>query len=323
MNEITDLVQATADRDSYKIQCFVIDQQNESIKKWINSAREEFQTYLSLKLQKSMRTKKMLIHEEDEISYQLGVWEGWLRAFLALQEEELKENDIISMAVEKSPKTGQIILCLYQNGRTMQHGALARTLDMSYNALTNAMKRVISSGAVSVSRTGRSTHYTLTPAACKYCREKLEREAQVTASVKIEALAESLEKIAKQLKASEALSVKPADQIHLYNNEYLSDAKRVASIIQFGGKKILHLEEEPTSNTSIPILESQPQDKFLVSSPELVFKNSYPIPQRSYPLKAVSYKQLPRQPIPKSIIPRYNVPRKQSRQSHSQSHKEI
>lgn len=323
MSDIDNLMQAVVDRDSYKVQCFIVDRQNELVDNWMHSRREEFLRYLSLAMQKSVRAKKKLIHEEDEIPYQLGVWEGWVQAFYTLQNEELKEHDIICMAVKKNPQTYQIIRCLYQNDRTMKHGRLAKTLGISYKDLIDDMKRVISSGAVSVSGTGRNTHYTLTPVACKYCRERMERDAQTVARDEIEALADSLEDIAKLLKTgangTEQRSINLSDIIHISHkgDEHLSDAKQVSAIVEFAGRKILQVDDV-VSNVSIPISETRSLDKISSFFTGRSLKNSY---QKPFPHSLDDRHYRTKQPLPKS----YTAPallRKQSLSPHPQFPKE-
>lgn len=176
INVNSDPIKAASTRDLYSLQLLIVDGQNEILQSWLAPSQEVFHTKLRLNMQKSARARRSLIRPEDEIPYHLGVWDGWLQAFHSLDDAQSRENDIISMAVEKSPKTEEIIRFLYQNDHALRHGELADALGMSYSALSNAMKRVIASGAVSVSRTGRNTRYTLTPASRRCCEEFLKSD---------------------------------------------------------------------------------------------------------------------------------------------------
>lgn len=243
-----DLKQAVADRDLYVIQCFVVDQQNLLLKDWLDESHTSFHSNLQRSLQKSHRIKRQLVAPEDEIPYHLGVWEGWLLAFRALYDEENKERDILEAAVAKSHNTAKIIQFLYDHGRPICHGELADALGMHYNTLTNAMKRVIGCGAVSASRTGRNTRYTLTPAARHYCRKEANWEKVVPKS-KEEILLEGLIKIYQSRRKPGNLSVSAGDSVRISERDGgLSEQKRLARIIQIGREKILDLE--PTDLSS-------------------------------------------------------------------------
>lgn len=146
----------------YTIQCFVVDQQNSLLKAWLNEPLQNFHLILQRSLQKSSRIKRQFIAPKDEISYHLGVLDGWVQAFHALYDERILENDILELGVAKSPNTKKIMRALYKHGQPIRHEELAEALGMNYGALTNAMKRVIGCGAVSASRSGRNTCYTLT-----------------------------------------------------------------------------------------------------------------------------------------------------------------
>ena len=243
-----DLKQAVADRDLYVIQCFVVDQQNLLLKDWLDESHTSFHSNLQRSLQKSHRTKRQLVAPEDEIPYQLGVWEGWIQAFRALYDEANKENDILEAAVAKSPNTAKIIRFLYHHGRPICHGELADALGMHYNTLTNAMKRVIECGAVSASRTGRNTRYTLTPAARQYCRKETQWEKVVPKS-REELLLEELIKLYQSKQKPGSLSASVGDSVRISEKGVgLSEQKRLARIIQIGGEKILDLEPADLSS---------------------------------------------------------------------------
>lgn len=159
-----DLKQAVDDQNLLSVQCFVADQQNLLLKDWLDKSHANFHSNLQRSLQKSHRIKRQSVAPEDEISYQLGVWEGWLQAFRALYDEANRENDILEAVVAKSPNVAKIIQFLYHHKRPICHGELADALGLSYNVLTDSMKLIIACGAVSAFRTGKNTRYTLTEA---------------------------------------------------------------------------------------------------------------------------------------------------------------
>lgn len=240
------LEQAITGQDLYAVQCFVVDQQNLLLKDWLDDSHRSFHANLQRSLQTSHRVKRHLVASKDEIPYQLGVWEGWIQAFRTLHDEENRENDIIQLAAAKSPNTAKIIRFLYQYERPIYHGELADALGMRYNTLTNAMKRVIESGAVSASRTGRNTRYVLTPAAKQYCRKQIKWEKTLSKSREA-ILLEELIKIYQSKGNAGGLSVSAGDSIRISEgNGELSEQKRLAKIIQIGGEKIVNLE--PTND---------------------------------------------------------------------------
>lgn len=238
-----DLMQAVTNQDLYAIQCFVVDQQNLLLKNWLNESHQSFRSIVQRSSQKSHRAKRQLIASEDEIPYQMGIWEGWIQAFLALYDEENKENDILELAVAKSPNTAKIIRFLYQHNRPICHGELADALGMNYSALTNAMKRVIGCGAVTASRTGRNTRYTLTPAAKQYCQKEISWE-KVLPKSKETILLEKLIKIYQDKEKKGAFSASKGDSGHVSrgDGERSSERKRFAKNTQTGAEEILESE---------------------------------------------------------------------------------
>lgn len=243
-----DLKQAVTDRDLYSIRCFVTDQQNLLLKDWQDGSLEQLHSTLQRSVQKSHRVKRQLVAQEDEIPYQLGVWEGWVQAIRALYDQQDKGLHMIRSAVAGSPNTAKIIRFLYQYERPICHGELADRLGMRYNTLTGAMKRVIGCGAVSASRTGRNTRYVLTPAAKQYCRQEAEWE-KVLPKSREELLLEELLKLYRAKEKGGAVS--EGDLIRVGDGKELSERKRLMRVRQMGAEKILDLEPAD-DNASIP-----------------------------------------------------------------------
>lgn len=246
-NTNVDLKQAVTDQDLYTIQCFVVDQQNLLLKIWLNETRENFCSTLQQSLQKSHRTKRQLVMPKDEVSYQLGIWEGCLQVFHILYDEERKENDILELAVSKSPNTEKIIRFLYELDRPICHGELANALEMNYSALTNAMKKVIGCGAVSASRTGRNTRYTLTTAGRKYCQKETAWKNALSKSQEfllVEELVKSAEKLKELLNGRKQSGVvTTTDNVRFYHQGKLSGRGRFKTIYDIAGiEKILEFE---------------------------------------------------------------------------------
>lgn len=276
-NASVDLKQAIIDQDLYTIQCFMVDEQNSILKNWLDEPSQVFCSSLQRSLQKLSRVKRQFITPGDEIPYQLGFWEGWLQAFRSLYDEENKKKDILELAVAKSPNTAKIIRFLYQYGKPICHGNLADALGMNYSALTNAMKRAIGCGAVSASRTGRNTRYTLTPAAKQYCQEETKWKKIIPKS-EVAILIEKLEKLTKILQAQNkpigpSISASAGDLVRIMQSDghEISKQMRLKQIVKMCGEKCLELE--PTDNNdpflALPFSEdvSPEQDYIVVAEP--------------------------------------------------------
>ena len=268
-NANVDLRQAVINQDLYTIQCFVADQQNLLLKTWLKESRQNFRSTLQQSLQKSHRAKRQLITVNDEVSYQMGVWEGWLQAFHALYDEESKENDILELAVAHSSKTAEIIRFLYQYDRPICHGELADALEMNYSALTNAMKRAIGCGAVSASKTGRNTRYILTTAGRQYCQKEamwknvLSKSQEYLLVEKVEKSLGELKELLKGRRQPGAVAL--SDKVRLYQKQTgkLSDPMQLKAFYVIGGlEKIIEVELDNTSDTIGDIQMYKEEDIF-------------------------------------------------------------
>lgn len=267
----TDLKQAVKVRDLRTVQYFVVDQQNLLLKDWTGDSLEDFRATLQASLQTAHRLKRQLVDVEDEIPYQLGIWEGCVQAFRAIYEEERKEADIVEQATAKSPNTAKIIRFLYQRNSPICHGDLADELGMTYSALTNAMKRVISCGAVSASKTGRNTRYTLTRAGQQYCRKEMTWE-KVIPKNKETRLIEELIRLLQSKK--EETPFPTSDTILLREDGKAPQRKRVNAIYQFEQETMLDLnsmnDEDPPRNQRLDV-DGETTDVALFASAATLF----------------------------------------------------
>ena len=273
MNNMSiDLKQAIMEQDIYSIECFVVDQQSILLNEWYDKSHQAFHTTLQRALQKSHRIKQQFFTAKDEIPYQMGVWEGFLQAFRTLYEEENTESDILEMAVAKSPNTAKIIHFLYQYGRPICHGELADALAMTHSALSNAMKRVIGCGAVSASRTGRNTRYTLTTAAKQYCKKETKWNKVLPKSKELALLEELIAMYQHKAKA-ESSYASVGNHVRLYKNgkEIFPERQQLKSISTFGTEKIIELVSDDydapaPSLSSEEIIFSKTQYLFSISN---------------------------------------------------------
>lgn len=149
------------------------------VERWMLESHENLDRDLCILLQRSQRAKRELVDEEHEVTYQLGVAEGYTRAIERLYRAENQRKSIVETLAKSSGKARLMLECLYQKqGDGMCHGDLAEAIGSSPSALTNLMKRAILSGAVEASRSGKNTYYVLTQAGERYCRQSSQTQPQ-------------------------------------------------------------------------------------------------------------------------------------------------
>ncbi len=143
---------------------------------WLEQTHTAFENFLRIFKQKYARAKRVLgtLSSRETCIFYVGVLFATQRILEALYLAELQQSDLVSTFAKQSPRSEEILLCLYRrnNGSGMRHGELAEALGLSDSALTNAMKRVLQSGAVEASRYGKNTFYTLSKAGQRYCAER-------------------------------------------------------------------------------------------------------------------------------------------------------
>lgn len=148
---------------------------------WTNKTHDDaddLERFLRLSEQKISRAKHFMIQQGswDQDAFSLGMVMGVTAVFRELLREEKRDQQIIDMCASQTEKTDRILqtLASRNGGQGMRHGELAEAMDMPYNSLTNTMKRVLQSRAVTATRSGKNTYYTLTKAGRRYCRKKEE-----------------------------------------------------------------------------------------------------------------------------------------------------
>ena len=159
------------EKDEKEVARFVRKLQNELLERWLNDEAEDFLNYIRINAQQSERSRRVISNEIDKLSYYLGIFEGMIRILGDISQTENERDAITKLIAAQSPRTSQILYCLYENnkGHGMRHGELATAVGQSESALSNIMKRILQSGAVEVSRTGKNTFYTLSLAGQRYC----------------------------------------------------------------------------------------------------------------------------------------------------------
>lgn len=146
---------------------------------WTNKTHDDeddLERFLRLSEQKISRAKYFMIQQGswNQDAFSLGMAMGVTAAFHELLREEKKDQQIIAMCASQTEKTDRILQTLANRngGQGMRHGELAEAAGIPYSSLTNIMKRVLQSRAVTAARSGKNTYYTLTKAGRRYCRKK-------------------------------------------------------------------------------------------------------------------------------------------------------
>lgn len=177
------LISFVETRNIYAIEKDFIDFKNLYIDRWINNKKHStFSSTLRYTEQASSQAKRKLgsLSDREQVVYFLGKFDGLKDAFQDLLAAEDEEQRIVSLACAQSARTDQILMVLYttNNGQGMRHRELADHIHISYSSLSNIMKRILQSGAVTAERSGKNTFYTLTTAGQRYCAQKQQSTKQ-------------------------------------------------------------------------------------------------------------------------------------------------
>ena len=224
LSKLNNFVEELAVRN---IKNLILEFQNLFLDRWLRTASHtEFYNILRLATQKSTQAKRRLgsLSEREETSYYLGMMAGIEHVFQELYTAEERDLRIIVMAGSQSEKTDRILMCLYtkNGGQGMRHGELAKEVNISDSSLTNTMKRILQSRAVTAVRTGKNTFYTLTPAGQRYCSKKQEPSTRTPSKELLMTLVESA---FERPKAIETILKMHGDDVSL-------DAKRSSYVIK-------------------------------------------------------------------------------------------
>lgn len=173
--------QAAAAADSASMERSVLGFLTTLLNFWLEQTHEAFENFLRIFKQKYARARRALgeLSDREICIFYLGVLYAIQQIFETLYLAERQEEHLVSTFAKQSPRSEKILLCLYHNngGSGMRHGELAHALGLSDSALTNAMKRVLQSGAAESSRYGKNTFYCLSKAGQRYCAEREKRPA--------------------------------------------------------------------------------------------------------------------------------------------------
>lgn len=188
--------------------------QIEALERWVGLNHDDIERFLRLSEQKISRAKRPIEHADGlcQSAFFLGVTAGIVAILRDLYREEKKDQQITAMCAAQTDKTDQILLCIasQNGGQGMRHGELADAVGIPYSSLTNIMKRILQSKAVTATRSGKNTYYTLTKAGRRYCERK--REHPDTAALRN--VANQLREIAEQVEHGAYSEQIPETAIH-------------------------------------------------------------------------------------------------------------
>lgn len=245
MNTPNSLNSALEREDLFFVIDYIEDYKEHLLHEWKDAQHENFETVLRLAIQEIEQIKNQHSYLNCSIPYQLGKLDGYTDIFERLFRAEESMRAVKQSLVKQTPKTRQILLCLYRNGG-MRHGELAAAVGSSYSSLTNMMKKVLLSGAVESTRSGKNTYYYLTEVGRQYCEQQDQRRDELQSLIRM-VVEDSIRKVLlyssvdSTTKKDVSQQLKVSDRfIPIFNNETY-DPLSIVSISAIGDIKYVEL----------------------------------------------------------------------------------
>ena len=173
---------------------------------WSKESHDKTYKLLTMWSRLIRRINKRLNGADSTIDYEAGRLSGIIEVFeyLHRQEEETKRIDsVISELLSSSkPSSKRILHILYEAGKNddwVTNAELIKQTSLASNALSNIMKRLVTSNAVELIREGRTVSYRITSAGKRYYENYLASSMNQNLSGGYEAVSEKLDSILKQL----------------------------------------------------------------------------------------------------------------------------
>lgn len=216
---------------------------------WLKETHEKFENFLRIFRQKYDRAKRALGEwsPRETCIFYLGALFAAQRIFEELYRAEGEQEKLISTFAVQSPRSEEILLCLYRrnSGGGMRHGELAAALGLSESALTNAMKRVLQSGAAEAARSGKNTFYTLSKAGQRYCAGREEKPAVLTRAQWAERLLRELIRTEPGVERGPVL--RGGDRAQVLVDGIRAGEFRVREILEMENLKYINIERLPAA----------------------------------------------------------------------------
>lgn len=248
----------TAKESYQQVHRFVYEVKSDLLDAWANAEHEEFEKALRILEQKTAQIRHCLNMNDVIVqsSILVGMLQGFTELFGELLRKERQDQRIIAMCASQSAATDRILMQLYEanDGQGMRHGELADALGYSYSNLTNAMKRILNSGAVEAARTGKNTYYMLTPAGQRYCVQKQKTRYTPSQDEIKKAVVKAIDFLyspAEGQRASIFSEIRSGDKFKLAMQGQISCELKAGDILGFPDCKYLNCEELPPSSSAL------------------------------------------------------------------------
>lgn len=152
--------------------------QQEVFLKWLDGTKEELQQYLRYQSALLDEVSDLLRPNKSSLAFlQLGSLMGTVESFERVHYETQQSQwarDRLQEEGASIKHLSQVVQILEVNG-AMTHKELSSALKMNPPTLTEAMKKILETGAVQVSNSGKYKIYTLTDAGLRYGRDLRKR----------------------------------------------------------------------------------------------------------------------------------------------------
>ena len=145
----------------------------DAISSWLSPSHEGLENLLQ-KYSQEAESVADVLDVKDMPAYYLGQMEGTLNVLQRLMYSEKKRQNMF-YEMNGCTKFAPIMEKLYQAGEAgTTHSELANAIGVSKSSLTGIMKKIVHSGAVDMSRSGKNTHYVLSDEGCRFQENRQE-----------------------------------------------------------------------------------------------------------------------------------------------------
>lgn len=262
-----ELREAVKHADVPKVQNYVAEYRNKCMELWFSNAHDELEDSLRLLEQNFARVDRALGEASDRemVFCYAGMMKGVLQVLRQLLKEEAWDADVEELAALQSAKTDRILLCLYNHssGMGMRHGELAEAVDLSSSALTNMMKRILSSGAADCTRIGKNAWYTLTKAGRRYCEKKQAWWPGISEEELVELVRAGYRMLSQKQNVEGIPSLSVGESFHTHGNEDIAPGEyrvKMGAISRLGEKYFEFQKAEEEDVDSSLTDEVSPQE---------------------------------------------------------------
>ncbi|MDO4413651.1 MAG: hypothetical protein Q4C20_01095 [Erysipelotrichaceae bacterium] len=185
---------------------------------WSKESHDKTYKLLTMWSRLIRRINRRLNGGDSTVDYEAGRLSGIIEVFeyLYRQEEEIKRIDsaISELLSSSKPSSKRILHILYEAGKNydwVTNAELIKQTSLASNALSNIMKRLVTSNAVELIREGRTVSYRITPAGKRYYENYLASSMNHDLSGGYDVVSEKLDSILEHL--NEPMNQKSVSEI--------------------------------------------------------------------------------------------------------------